>query len=138
MSLNISDFNLFLCENCNPPEKSHPLFHSNSQQLPATLVSKSNTPPWVFSTFFKLCRLYQIAQRITFYVMTKIIIYSGWSAVLEFLELFLNCKWFLKNLWNNEFLRICFWNVLEFYFSSFIKTPLIFFMIHLFETDAFI
>ena len=23
---------------------------------------KSNTPPWVFSTFFKLCRWYQIAQ----------------------------------------------------------------------------
>ena len=25
MPLNISDFNLFLCENCNPPEKSHSL-----------------------------------------------------------------------------------------------------------------
>ena len=25
LSLNISDFNLFLCENCNPPEKSHSL-----------------------------------------------------------------------------------------------------------------
>ena len=29
LSLNISDFNLFLCENCNPPEKSHPLFPSS-------------------------------------------------------------------------------------------------------------
>ena len=29
MPLNISDFNLFLCENCNPPEKSHPLSLSN-------------------------------------------------------------------------------------------------------------
>ena len=38
----------------------------------------------------------------------------------------LNCKWFFKNLWNNEFLRICSWNVFEFYFSSFIKTLLIF------------
>ena len=48
----------------------------------------------------------------------------GWLTVLEFLEfleLFLNCKRFLKNHWNNEFLRICSWNVLEFYFSSFIK-----------------
>ena len=62
--------------------------------------------------------------------------YSGLPAVLEFLEfleLFLNCKWFLKNPWNNEFLRICSWNVLEFYFSSFIKNSA-----HLFETDAFI
>ena len=29
LSLNISDINLFLCDNCNPPEKSHPLFPSN-------------------------------------------------------------------------------------------------------------
>ena len=27
--------------------------------------TKSNTPPLVFSTFSKLCRWYQIAQRIT-------------------------------------------------------------------------
>ena len=59
-------------------------------------------------------------------------------AVLEVLELLLNCKWFLKNPWNNEFLRIFSWNILEFYFSSFLKTLLIFFIIHLFETDAFI
>ena len=52
---------------------------------------------------------------------------TGWSAVLEFfefLELFLNCKWFLKNSWNNEFFRICSWNVLEFYFSSFKKNSI--------------
>ena len=29
LSINISDFNLFLCENCNPPRKIHPLFPSN-------------------------------------------------------------------------------------------------------------
>ena len=29
LSLNISDFNLFLCENCNPPEKVTTLFPSN-------------------------------------------------------------------------------------------------------------
>ena len=63
---------------------------------------------------------------------------TGKPAVLELLELLLNCKWFLKNPWNNEFLRICSWNVLEFYFSSFLKTLLIFFKTHLFETDAFI
>ena len=27
--------------------------------------TKSNTPPWVFFTFFILCKCYQIAQRIT-------------------------------------------------------------------------
>ena len=27
--------------------------------------TKSNTPPWVFSTFFKLYKWYQIAQSIT-------------------------------------------------------------------------
>ena len=26
---------------------------------------QSNTPPWVFFTFFKLCKWYQIEQRIT-------------------------------------------------------------------------
>ena len=60
---------------------------------------------------------------------------TGWSAVLEFLEfleLFLNCTWFLKNPWNNEFLRICSWNVLEFYFSSFIKNSA-----HLFHDSSF-
>ena len=67
---------------------------------------------------------------------------TGWPVVLEFLELlelFLNCKWSLKNPWNNEFLRICSWSVLEFYLSSFIKNSAhLFFMSHLFETDAFI
>ena len=28
--------------------------------------TKSNTPPWVFFTFFKLYKWYQIAQRITY------------------------------------------------------------------------
>ena len=28
-------------------------------------VLRFNTPPWVFFTFFKLCKWYQIAQRIT-------------------------------------------------------------------------
>ena len=29
--------------------------------------TKSNTPPWVFFTFFKLYKCYQIAQGITYY-----------------------------------------------------------------------
>ena len=36
LSLNISDFNSFLCENCTPPEKSHP--------PPSNLPSKSWGP----------------------------------------------------------------------------------------------
>ena len=30
------------------------------------LVTKSNTRPWVFFMFFKLCKWYQIAQNITY------------------------------------------------------------------------
>ena len=30
------------------------------------LLVKSNAPPWVFFTFFKLYKWYQIAQRITY------------------------------------------------------------------------
>ena len=29
------------------------------------LIFKINTPPWVFFTFLKLCKWYEIAQRIT-------------------------------------------------------------------------
>ena len=43
LSLNISDFNLFLCENCNPPEKSHPLFPSN----PPLKVEVLPSPPFL-------------------------------------------------------------------------------------------
>ena len=35
-------------------------------QAESFIFTKSNTPPWVFFTFFKLYRWYQIAQRITF------------------------------------------------------------------------
>ena len=34
-------------------------------QAKACNVTKSNTPPWMFCTFFKLYKWYQIAQRIT-------------------------------------------------------------------------
>ena len=36
-------------------------------KLQAWNFTKSNTPPWAFSTFFKLYELYQIKQRISFY-----------------------------------------------------------------------
>ena len=45
LSLNIPDFNLFLCENCNPlpppPEKIHPLFPSNP---PLKVEVQTNLP----------------------------------------------------------------------------------------------
>ena len=37
--------------------------------------TKINTPPWVFFTFFKLCKCDQIAQRITFRTLPEI--YGG-------------------------------------------------------------
>ena len=37
-------------------------------QASACNFNKSNTPPWVFFTFFKLCKWYQIAQRITYFL----------------------------------------------------------------------
>ena len=38
-------------------------FRSNRLK-PATLLTKINTPPWVFFTFFKLYKWYQIAQSV--------------------------------------------------------------------------
>ena len=35
-------------------------------QASACNFTKSNNPPWVFFTFLKLCKWYQIAQRTTF------------------------------------------------------------------------
>ena len=40
------DYEQHICEACN--------------------FTKSNTPPWMFFTFFKLYKWYQIAQRITY------------------------------------------------------------------------
>ena len=35
-------------------------------------LTKSNIPPWLFLTFFKLYKWYRIAQRITYYESTSI------------------------------------------------------------------
>ena len=35
-------------------------------QTSASNFTKSNTPPWVFFTFFKLCKQYQIAQSVQY------------------------------------------------------------------------
>ena len=39
--------------------------HGGVLLLVACNFSKSNTHPWVFFTFLKLCKCYQIAQKIT-------------------------------------------------------------------------
>ena len=39
--LSISDFSLFLCKNCNPPEKFHP---SLSQQIPSKNFDLEKSP----------------------------------------------------------------------------------------------
>ena len=41
-------------------------------QAEACNFTKINTPPWVFFTFFKLYKWYQIVQRITFYKTSKV------------------------------------------------------------------
>ena len=38
----------------------------NREKHPWRSVTKSNTPPWVFLTFLKLCKWYQIAQRTSY------------------------------------------------------------------------
>ena len=40
--------------------------------LLACSFTKSNTPPWMFFTFFKLCKWFQITQRITKYVFIEV------------------------------------------------------------------
>ena len=40
--------------------------------LLACNFTKSNTPPWMFFTFFKLCKWFQITQRITKYVFIEV------------------------------------------------------------------
>ena len=45
-------------------------------QAKACNFNKSNTPPWLFVTFFKLYKQYQIVQRITYSLMlTELLIY---------------------------------------------------------------
>ena len=41
------------------------------QKAKACNFTNINTPPWVFFTFFKLCKWYQIVQSITVMVLTK-------------------------------------------------------------------
>ena len=47
-------------------------------QAQACISTKSNNPPWVFFTFFKLHKWYQIAQGITRILTTNIVMLQFW------------------------------------------------------------
>ena len=46
-----------------------------------TCSTKTNTPPWVFFTFFKLYKWYQIAQRIIFSKLWSLFIKTTYSLI---------------------------------------------------------
>ena len=48
-------------------------------QAEACNFTKINIPPWVFFAFFKLYKWYQIAQRITYVNIFRIMFSIGWS-----------------------------------------------------------
>ena len=62
-------------------DKMKPFDHhkilSESIKSSACNFTKINTPPWVFFTFFKLYKCYQIAQRITYFHCSSWVIVSG-------------------------------------------------------------
>ena len=45
LSLNISDFNAFLCKNCNPPKKSHPRLKIEVLSSPPLKIWLGVQPP---------------------------------------------------------------------------------------------
>ena len=65
--------------------------------------TKSNTSPWFFFTFFKLCKWYRISQSLA-YALDLILCRSRLSNVLPnyfFQGVFLYCEWsFVDNLLN--------------------------------------
>ena len=81
------------------------------------------TPHFSFYPFAHLCVCFVVVIIIIIAIIIFILLFfsSVFSTYFLTLDFFLNCTWFLRNPWNNEFLRICSWNVLEFYISSFIK-----------------
>ena len=73
-------------------------------QAEACNLSKSNTPPWVNFTFFKLYKWYQIAERITYLdVDTK-------REMLKNHPPF--CKWYGKFVWERKLIQLTLFFVL--------------------------
>ena len=68
-------------------------------------VLKTNTPPWVFSTIFKLYKWYQIVQRITYMITVSYLSQykSKHSLSMKFGQFISYYKW--KN-----FIKKFFWN----------------------------
>ena len=75
--------------------------------------TKINTPPWVFFTFLKLYKWYQIAQRITYDLIRKLLHLSSSLFYIFFVTEILQCPWnqvygFLKTcvyLWKKPFIN---------------------------------
>ena len=64
--------------------------------------TKSNTPPWVFFTFLKLYKWYQIAQSVTYYVMRSFKISLKRARKISFIK--------TKILLYNKVGNYCYWD----------------------------
>ena len=86
------------------------LLLSKLQDL-ACNFNKSNTPPWVFLTFFKLCKWYQTAQRIlciSSCIETVEPVYY-WSVSLQVTE-FLHFWWIHKRFSFQKIMSLSRWS----------------------------
>ena len=91
-------------------------------QASACNCTKINTPPWVFFTFFKLCKWYQIAQRII-----NGVVYSDHWLLFEIILLhhivcanlciFMTASLLCLNLGKFNFMKTC-WRVYTLSFNS--------------------
>ena len=71
-------------------------------QAKACNITKSNTPRWVFFTFFKLCKWYQIAENVT-NVWHNISSVVSYQRITIFFMIW-NCMVYMKRIvydWNN-------------------------------------
>ena len=85
LSLNISDFNLFLCENCNPPEKSNPPL---SQQTPSKSWGPVKPAPfWKFGGSTPPPPA-ERGEGCPLYVFITLIITNFWEFHFNYYELF--------------------------------------------------
>ena len=72
-------------------------------QAKACNSTKSNTPSWVFFTFFKLCEWHQIAQSTTFFIYFFPFSVTGYKLFWNYLRRF-ECKLLYSNAfqWRNS------------------------------------
>ena len=85
-------------------------------------ITKRNTPPWVFFTFFNLCKWYQISLSITFKTERHQNAYkSHYSAVV--IGYLWTPHWLVTELdrwsWRHVYHKICFYLWLSTFFTFF-------------------